>query len=119
MQTYKPMAKGDSLGEFELLLLLAILRLGSNAYGLTIRQEIIDHTDRKVSRGATYAGLARLEEKGFAKSREADASPERGDRAKRYFKITAAGKRAVDASMANIGRLADGLKPALGVAGAK
>ena len=113
------MAKGDSLGEFELLLLLAILRLGSNAYGLTIRQEIIDHTDRKVSRGATYAGLARLEEKGFAKSREADASPERGDRAKRYFKITAAGKRAVDASMANIGRLANGLKPALGVAGAK
>ena len=99
------------------MLLLAILRLGPNAYGLTIRQEIIDRTDRNVSRGATYAGLARLEEKGFAKSWEADASPERGDRARRYFKITAAGKRAVNTSMANIGRLATGLEPAWGFGG--
>jgi DNA-binding PadR family transcriptional regulator len=77
----------ESLGEFEHLVLLAILRLGSNAYGVPVLREIEDRTGRAVSRAAVYIALRRLEAKGLLSSRMADPTPERGGRAKRYFTV--------------------------------
>ena len=66
------MAKGDFLGEFEYMIMLSLLRLAENAYGMTIRQDIEESTRRSVSLGAVYAGLERLERKKYIKSREGD-----------------------------------------------
>jgi len=71
------------LGEFEQVVLLAILRLGDDAYAVTIRDEILQCTGRDVSRGSIYITLDRLETKGYLRSRLADSTPERGGRAKR------------------------------------
>jgi len=84
-----------SLGEFEQIVLLAILRLGEAAYGVTIRTEIADCTQREPSRGALYTTLDRLEEKGLVQSRLGDPTPERGGRAKRYFTVTKRGRAAL------------------------
>ena len=94
------MSKGIYLGEFEQLILLAILRLGDDAYGVRIREEIRACTGREAAIGAVYATLDRLESKGLLSSRNADPTPERGGRAKRYFQISAEGKRAVQVSQA-------------------
>ena len=83
------------LGEFEQVVLLAVLRLGDNAYGVTILREIQRQAARTVSRGAVYVTLDRLERKKLVASRLADPTPERGGRAKRLFTITAAGIREV------------------------
>lgn len=83
------------LGEFEQAVLLAILRLRSNAYGVTIRREISERAGRAVSFGAVYATLERLETKGFVSSRLGEATPERGGKRKRYFQIEAPGQRAL------------------------
>lgn len=83
------------LGEFEQIVLLAILRLGENAYGVTIRAEIEAKTDRDPSPGALYTTLARMEEKGLVKSRLGDPTPDRGGRAKRFVKLTSRGIDAV------------------------
>lgn len=83
------------LGEFEQIVLLAIFRLGENAYGVTIREEIAAKTDRDPSPGALYTTLARMEEKGLVKSRLGDPTPDRGGRAKRFVKITPSGIEAV------------------------
>jgi DNA-binding PadR family transcriptional regulator len=83
------------LGEFEQVVLLAILRLGDNAYGVTIRVEIESKTDRDPSPGALYTTLARMEEKGLIKSKLGDPTPDRGGRAKRFVKITSSGLEAV------------------------
>lgn len=84
------------LGEFEELLLLAIMRLRDGAYGVSIRQTIEEATERPISIGAIYTTLDRLEKKGFVSSRQGDPTPERGGRAKRYFKIEGAGIQAVN-----------------------
>jgi DNA-binding PadR family transcriptional regulator len=84
-----------TLGEFEQIVLLAILRLGDNAYGVTIREEIAARTDRDPSPGALYTTLARLEDKGMLKSRMGDPTPDRGGRAKRFVKLTASGLDAI------------------------
>jgi DNA-binding PadR family transcriptional regulator len=89
------MGISSSLGEFEQVVLLAILRLGENAYGVTIRNEIAEGTRREPSRGALYTTLDRLEEKGFVRSRLGDPTPERGGRAKRYFTVTKHGRAAL------------------------
>jgi len=83
------------LGEFEQIVLLAILRLGENAYGVTIRSEIQTKTGRDPSPGALYTTLARMEEKGLVKSRLGDPTPDRGGRAKRFVKLTSSGIDAV------------------------
>ncbi len=88
--------KGTNLGEFEELILLIVGVLYPDAYGLNIRQEVIEQTGRKVAIGAVHSALNRLEEKGFLKSKLADATHERGGRRKRLFHITAAGKRALE-----------------------
>ena len=84
-----------SLGEFEQIVLLAILRLDDRAYGVTIRAEIAERTDREPAPGALYTTLDRLEEKGLVTSRFGDPTPQRGGRAKRFFKVTGAGVAAL------------------------
>ena len=82
------------LGEFEQVVLLAVLRLGDEAYAVGILDEIARCTGRAVSRGSVYITLDRLETKGFLRSRLADPTPERGGRAKRYYTLR---PRAVEA----------------------
>lgn len=89
------MAKSRFLGEFEQFVLLAILRLGEQAYGTTIRQILLDVIQRDVSIGALYTTLTRLEDKSLIRSAMGEATAERGGRAKKYFEITAEGKRAL------------------------
>lgn len=77
----------ESIGEFEQLVMLAILRLGEEAYGIPIVDEIREQTGRKVLRPAVYVALRRLEEKGLVSSWEGEATPERGGRSKRHFVV--------------------------------
>jgi DNA-binding PadR family transcriptional regulator len=100
------------LGEFELKLMLAVLRLGSNAYGVKIREEINECTGRDVAIGQIYTVLGRLEHKGFVSSRMGDPTPERGGRAKKFYKIEAKGQEAMREAQRAIGRLSEGLEPA-------
>lgn len=100
-------------GEFEQVVLLAILRLGSNAYGVTIRAEIASRTGRDVSPGALYTTLDRLEEKGYLASRTSDPTPERGGRAKRYYTVTDVGLKSVTEAQRAFRKLLEGL-PILG-----
>ncbi len=97
------------LGEFEQVVLLAILRAGDNAYGVTIRAEIAACTDREPAPGALYTTLDRLEEKGMVASRMGDPTPQRGGRAKRYFTVTATGMAAVARAQRSYQRLLKGL----------
>ncbi len=83
------MGKSDSLGEFEQVALLALIRLRNNAYGASIRREIAERAGRDVSLGAIYTTLERLERKGFVSSARGAPTPERGGRAKRFYKIEA------------------------------
>jgi DNA-binding PadR family transcriptional regulator len=89
------MPRTHNLGEFEQIVLLSILHLGETAYGVRVRAEIADHTGRSVAPGALYTTLDRLEDKGFVTSRVGDPTPERGGRAKRYYKVSASGLKAV------------------------
>ena len=97
------------LGEFEQLILLAILRLGDNAYGVTIRAELMDRARRPVTPGALYTALERLETKGLLTSRMGDPTPQRGGRAKRYVTVTAAGVKALRRALQAYERLLEGL----------
>jgi PadR family transcriptional regulator PadR len=105
------MAGTAYLGEFEHIVLLAVLRLGDTAYGVTVRQEIEIRTGRDVSIGAIYATLSRLEAKGLVKSRAGEPTPERGGRAKRLFRVTALGRRSVNEAQRVLARMLDGLDP--------
>ena len=98
-----------ALGEFEQVVLLAILRLDDAAYGVTIRREIAERTDRDPSPGALYTTLDRMEEKGLVTSSYGDPTAERGGRAKRYFAVTKDGVRAVARAQRAYQRLLDGL----------
>jgi PadR family transcriptional regulator, regulatory protein PadR len=84
------------LGRFDHLLLVAVMRLGDGAYGMTIRRELAEHTGRDVAVGAIYTALARLETRGFVRSQLGDPTPERGGRAKRFYRVLPAGSRAVE-----------------------
>jgi DNA-binding PadR family transcriptional regulator len=97
------------LGEFEQLVLLAILRLGDEAYGVTIRAELADRAGRTIAPGALYTALERLEAKGLIKSHLGDPTPQRGGRAKRFVAVTAAGRRALTKAVQAYDRLLDGL----------
>jgi PadR family transcriptional regulator, regulatory protein PadR len=89
------MTSRSYLGEFELILLLAVIHLGDEAYGVPICQELESHRGRNVSVGSVYAALERLEAKGLIVSSLGDPTPERGGKAKRYFAITKEGLRQV------------------------
>jgi PadR family transcriptional regulator, regulatory protein PadR len=103
------MGKGDYLGEFEQLILAALIRLGNDAYGVTIHNELVQRAGRDVSFGAIYATLDRLEQKGFVSSRRGDPTPERGGRAKRFFRIEVAGLKALEQSWQMSDRMRAGL----------
>jgi len=97
------------LGEFEHIVLLAILRLGDAAYGVAIRNEIRETTGREPAPGALYTTIDRLEDKGLLTSTFGDPTPQRGGRAKRYVKVSAQGLRAVNHARQCYLRLWDGL----------
>jgi PadR family transcriptional regulator PadR len=105
------MAKGDFLGEFEQMVLLALIRLGDGAYGMAVRRELDARAGRDVSIGAVYATLDRLEEKGLVKAKLGAVSDERGGRAKKCFTITGAGARALEKSQHALRQMLDGLPP--------
>ncbi|HEY2378637.1 MAG TPA: helix-turn-helix transcriptional regulator [Gemmatimonadaceae bacterium] len=97
------------LGEFEQLVLLAILRAGKEAYGVPIQRAIVDRSGRDINLAAVYKTLTRLEEKGLVTARMGEPTPERGGRRKRYYAVTAAGQRAVRQSVEVLRRMARGL----------
>jgi len=103
------MPRGDLLGSLELIVLLAVARLGSDAYGVTVRREIEKRTGRNVSIGAVYATLERLRTKGYVSSSLGEPTAERGGRAKRLFQIESDGERALAVSQDAIRRMATGL----------
>jgi PadR family transcriptional regulator len=87
--------KGTHLGEFQEIVLLTILVLDDNAYGVTIKREIKERVNRSISRGALHTALTRLEEKGFIKSWQGEANEERGGRKKRYYDVSNKGVSAL------------------------
>ncbi len=89
------MSRGQYLGEFELMVLLALIRLGDEAYGVPISQEIEERSGREAALGSVYSALERLEEKGLVTSRLGESTAVRGGRAKRYFRVTVQGMRDV------------------------
>jgi PadR family transcriptional regulator, regulatory protein PadR len=101
------------LGELEQIVLLAVLRLGEDAYAVPILEQIEAQTGRKVARGALYTALERLETKGCLRSRLGDPLPERGGRARRYFTVTAAAVRSLKESRLALMRLWNGLESIL------
>ena len=102
------MRVAHSLGEFEQVVLLAILRLGDNAYGVTIGAEITACTRREPAPGALYTTLDRLEDKGLLASRLGDPTPQRGGRAKRYFTLNSQGLAAITRAQQSYRRLLEG-----------
>lgn len=98
------------LGEFEQIVLIAVLRLGDNAYAIPIREEIEGRTGRSVARGALYTALERLESKRCLRSRMSAPLPERGGRSRRYFSVTPAGLAAVRASRESLLKLWQGIE---------
>ena len=98
------------LGELEQVVMLATLRLGEDGYGVTIQDGIRRATGRDLTIGTIHKTLVRLEAKGMIASRMGDAAPVRGGRAKRHYRVTAAGLRSLRASINALRRLAVGLE---------
>lgn len=90
--------QSDKLAEFELVVMLAVIRVGDEGYSVTIRKDIEERTGRRVSRGALYVTLDRLRQKGMLESWKGEPTPERGGRAKRHYRPTPRGLEAVQAS---------------------
>ena len=99
----------EYLGEFEHLILLALLRLGEDAYGVTIRDALRERAGREASFGAIYSTLRRLEAKGLVRSSVGDPTPVRGGRAKKYVAVTPRGREAVREAHRAFGRMAEGI----------
>lgn len=98
-----------SLGDFEQLVLLALLRLGDDAYGVPIREEIQERAGRVVSLGSVYKTLERLEVKGYVSSFVGEPTNERGGRRKKYFRLESHGRRVLLHSLAALRRMTSGL----------
>lgn len=103
----------EHLGELEQIVLLAVLRLDAEAYGVTIGAEIEARTGRSLTVGALYRTLDRLEQKGYVSSAFSDPTPERGGRSKRYFKMKPSGLRALRTSREALAAMWDGLEPSV------
>jgi PadR family transcriptional regulator PadR len=102
-----------TLGDFEQLILLALVRLGPEAYGLTIRQEIERRTSRTVSAGALYTALDRMEKRGLVTSRLGEPTPQRGGKRKRLYTLEPAGERALARVYASLRAMATGMSARL------
>jgi DNA-binding PadR family transcriptional regulator len=101
------------LGEFEQLVLLALVRLGPDAYGATVRREIESRTEREVAISAVYTTLERLEGKGYVRSRVGEPTAERGGRRRRHFELLPSGARALKAAYQAFSRMTAGLEQQL------
>lgn len=110
------MAKRDYLGNFELMVMLSLMRLQENAYGVPISREIEETTGREVALASVYSTLERLESKGLVCSELGEPTHERGGRAKKYFHITASGLRQVREARRSLGKLWKRLAQLEGVA---
>jgi DNA-binding PadR family transcriptional regulator len=104
------MPRGEILGPLEQIILLALVRLKSKAYGMTVRREIEERTGRNISIGAIYATQERLEAKGYVSFFTGAPTPERGGRAKRFFRLESAGQEALRVSHEAIRKMTQGLK---------
>lgn len=105
---------GDTLGEFEQLVMLAVLRLDDDAYGTSIREELRLRAQRDVSPGAVFTTLERLESRGLVTSRYGEPTAERGGRRKRFYQLSTDGRRVLARSLDTVKRMARGLEPKLG-----
>jgi PadR family transcriptional regulator len=103
------MTKKDQLGSFELMVMLVLMRLGDNAYGVPICEELEKRTGRDVAVGSVYAALERLEDKGFVTSELGEPTAERGGRAKKYFHVTGRGLKEVRETQRSLVKLWQGL----------
>ncbi len=103
------MGKNKPLGELEVLVLAALCRLGERGYGVAIVNEIEARSGRAVSLGAIYPTMARLEKKKYVTSRLGEATPIRGGRAKRYYRLTSAGVKALERSSIILSSMLAGL----------
>lgn len=103
------MGAHDNPGDFEQLVLLAVLRLGDDAYGMTVRGEIEERTGRDVSLGAVYSTLDRMERKGWVESHQGEATDERNRRAKRFFRVLPTGRSALAEALGRLDRMRTGL----------
>ena len=101
-------------GAFEQLLLLALMRLGDDTYGVPIKDEIEARTGRSVSPGAVYTALDRLERRGLVRSKLGEPTAERGGKRKRVYRLTTKGSDAIAHAHSHIAHMARGLKPKLG-----
>jgi DNA-binding PadR family transcriptional regulator len=102
------------LGEFEQMVLLALVRLGPDAYGAQVCAEIEARGRREVSVSAVHTTLERLEQKRLVRSRIGDPTPQRGGKRKRHFEVLAPGVRALQASYRSLRNMTDGLEGLLG-----
>lgn len=109
----------NHLGEFEQLILFALLRLDDDAYGVSIRREIERRTGRDVSAGAVYTTLSRLEARALVDSRVGDTTPARGGRRRKYYVLTSEGAELLQRSYEALQRMASGVTPALADAAAE
>lgn len=104
------MNRKEPLTEFEQWVLLALVRLGEGAYGVTVREEIEERTGRSVSMAATYAALDRMEQRGYVSTWISEATAVRGGRAKKHFRLERAGATALRASRQASARMWEGLE---------
>ena len=100
----------EHLGEFETLILLALLRLGDDGYGVAVRREIEERTGRNVSLGALYTTFERMERKGYVVSRVGAPSAVRGGRRKKFYRLEPPGASALSRSYGALRRMSDGLE---------
>src|SRR6186997_3264585 len=103
------MANPNPISNFELMVMLALIRLGDDAYGVPISQEIEEQSGHDVAMGSVYAALERLQDRGFVSSSIGEPTPERGGRAKKYFKVTGKGMKVVQETQQTLTRLWKGL----------
>lgn len=109
------MTAPTSLGEFEQLVLLAVLRLGDGAYGMAVRRELQTRARRDVAIGAVYATLDRMLAKGLVRAHERAGDAAREARPRKCFEVTAAGRRALKHAHETVARLTAGLESELGL----
>lgn len=113
------MVNDKNLGEFETLVMIALVRLGKDAYGVSIRQEIESRAHRTAPIGSVYAALERLEAKKFVSSHIGEATAQRGGRRKKYFVLTSSGEAKLKATLNGLGGMMRGTRLLAGFAGAR
>ena len=104
------MSKGTHLGDLEELVLLSVLRLGEDAHGGRVREQLIENANRSVSISTVYVTLMRLEEKGYVRSWKGEPGASRGGKAKRFFELQPAGIEALESTRAVRDRMWEGVE---------